>query len=263
MRIHHVHPKFLGDALLQEEHDFLHRLFDALSEGGKADLDHPDLFRFRGKRGCLYVRHRRIAEELGTRGIPHGTALDRREIDPEEWREPEAPSEEVLEDARAVGEGQPGRVPLPDSTDPEDFTCPGEICSAVPGVTDLEILRGLWRIYRYAVMERSYGRYRSLADPVQGRGRGSVWMLFDLMMEEAMAQVPEEKAPAIAYGTIWEILEEKAAGPEKEEYARLSSALEPGKFSLEMRRFLAGAAARQENRDLTVSALLGPYMETE
>ena len=143
---------------------------------------------------------------------------------------------------------------------PEDFTCPGDLCSVIPGVVDLEVLRGLWRVYRHVVMERSYSRYRSLIDPVQGRGRGSVWMLFDMMMEEAFAIEPEEKGPAIAYETIWEFLGEKASDAEREEYGRLAAALEPGKPSLAMRRFLAAVANRQENGDLRVSALLAPYI---
>jgi len=261
MRIHFVHPKFLGDGLLQEEHDFLHRLFDALSDGGKEKMDHPDLFRFQGRRGQLYIRHRQIAEEMGIRGMPHETVLDRREIEPEEWSDIQIDPQEVFADATEVGSGPPGRVPLPESRDPEDFTCSGDFCSVIPGKVDLEILRGLWRIYRHVVMERSYARYRSLIDPVQGRGRGSVWMLFDVMMEEAFAQAPEEKGPGIAYETIWEFLSEEASDPERVEYQRLAAALEPGKVSLDMRRFLAAVANRQGNTDLTVSALLKPYLE--
>ena len=263
MRIHFVHPKFLSDALLEEEHDFLHRLFDALSEGEKGSIDHPDLFRYRGRRGQLYIRHRKIAEELGIRGLPHETFLDLRNIEPEEWEEPGISPETVFADAGEVRDAGPGRVILPETENPEDIVCPREICSAIPGKLEVDILRELWRIYRYVVMERSYGRYRSLTDPVQGRGKGSVWMLFDLMMEEAFAQLPEERAPAIAYETIWEAMQGEATDDEEKEHARLAAALEPGKVSLAMRRFLAAVAERQGNGDLTVSALLVPYLKDD
>lgn len=260
MRIHHVHPKFLGDELLIEEHDFLHGLFDALSGERGAAMDHPDFFRFRGKRGQLYLRHRKLAEEMGTRAISHETVLDRRDLQQDEWGDPPLLSEEVMSDALEVREGSHGRVPLPESGDPRDFIAAGDICSAVPGPVDLGILRGLWRVYRHVVMERSYSRYRSLIDPVQGRGSGSVWMLFDLMMEEAFALKPEENGPRIAYETIWEFLGEGASEPEKEKFQRLFDALEPGRVSLPMRRFLAAAANRQGDEDLTDSALLSPYI---
>lgn len=259
MRIHHIHPKFMGDEFLRKEHDFLHRLFDALS-GGPA-LDHPDFFRFRGKRGQLYLRHRKLAEELGTRAISHVTVLDRRGLAQDEWGgDPPLLPEEVMSDVSEIREGGPGRVPLPESGDPRDLIDPEELCSAVPGPVDLGILRGLWRVYRHVVMERSYSRYRSLIDPVQGRGSGSVWMLFDLMMEEAFALQPEENGPRIAYETIWEFLGEEASEPEKEEFQRLLARLEPGRISLPMRRFLAAAASRQGNEDLMSSALLSPYI---
>ena len=260
MRIHFVHPKFLNDELLLEEHDFLHRLFNALSVEEKGGMDHPDLFRYRGRKGQLYVRHRKIAEETGIRGLPHETLLDRRKIEPDEWEEPEISPEDVFTDAGEIKNGDPGRVTLPETDEPGDIVCPVDICSALPGKVEVDILRGLWQIYRYVVMERSYGRYRSLVDPVQGRGRGSVWMLFDMMMEEAFAQIPEERAPGIAYETMWETMQGEASDEEAKEYARHTAALEPGKVSLDMRRFLAAVAEKQGNEDLKLSVLLSPYL---
>jgi hypothetical protein len=260
MRIHFVHPKFLSDELLQEEHDFIHRLFDALSEDGKGNMDHPDLFRFRARRGQLYVRHRKIVEEMGIRGMTHETLIDRRNIEPDEWGEMEMTPQEIFAHAGEAKVSGPGRVTLPETDSPDEIVCPMDICSAVPDKVDLDILRGLWAIYRYVVMERSYRRYRSLADPVQGRGRGSVWMLFDLMMEEAFAQVPEDRAPGIAYETIWEELQRQATLEEAEEYGRLTADLKPGKVSLDIRRFLAAAAAKQGNTELKTSALLNSYI---
>ena len=86
-------------------------------------------------------------------------------------------------------------------------------------------------------------------------------MLFDLILEETFSEEPDDRAPAIAYESIWEYLSEGAADDEKVEYERLMGELEPGKASLDMRRFLAAMASRQENKDLTRSALLSPYLE--
>jgi hypothetical protein len=261
MPIHLVHPKFLNDELLRQEHDFLHELYDSLADGGKGVMGHPDLFRFKEHRGQLYIRHRKIVEELGIRGIVHDTLIDRRAIGAEEWKPVDVTEEKIVEEAGQLRGGVTGRVPLPDTTAAADFTCPDDISSVIAGTVELDILRALWKIYRHVVMERSYSRYRTLQDPLQGRGRGSVWMLFDLMMEEAFAQVPEERAPAIAYETMWESLEDNAGEGEKQEYARLAGELKPGKVSLDMRRFLAAEAQRQGSEDLTVSALLAPYIE--
>jgi hypothetical protein len=260
MKIHLVHPKFLDDELLQQEHDFLHELYGSLSEGEKGTMEHPDLFRYKERRGQLYIRHRKIVEELGIRGIVHDTLIDRREIEAKEWEPPEVSTDQIMEEAGQLRGGATGRVTLPDSTAAADFTCPNDITSVIAGTMELDMLRALWKVYGHVVMERSYSRYRNLQDPVQGRGRGSVWMLFDLMMEEALAQVPEERAPSIAYETIWEPLEGNAGEKEKQEYARLTGELKPGKVSLDMRRFLAAEAQRQGNEDLMISALLSPYL---
>jgi hypothetical protein len=261
MHVHLVHPKFLNDELLRQEHGLLHELYESLSEGEKGTTGHPDLFRYKEHRGQLYIRHRKVVEEMGVRGIIHDTLIDRRSIEAEEWAPVDVSRDEIVEEVGLLKEGVAGRVALPDSTSVDDFTCPDEISSVITGLTELDMLRALWKIYRYVVMERSYSRYRTLMDPVQGRGRGSVWMLFDLMMEEAFAQVPEERAPAIAYETIWESLEDNAGDGERHQYARLAGELQPGRISLDMRRFLAAEAQRQGNEDLTVSALLSPYIE--
>jgi hypothetical protein len=260
MRIHLVHPKYLNDELLQQEHDLIHRLFDSLSEGEKSSMEHPDLFRYKGRRGQLYIRHRKVVEEMNVRGIIHETLIDRRNIEAEEWGEPDVTPDDVYKEVEQLRDMVPGRIPLPPGGGTEDFTVPGDLCSVLPGITELDILRGLWKIYRHVVMERSYSRYRSLADPVQGQGRGSVWMLFDLMMEEAFAQVPEERAPAIAYETIWEALQDRAGEKEIGEYRQLYGDLEPGKVNLDMRRFLASVAERQGHEELKISALLSPYL---
>jgi hypothetical protein len=260
MKVNLVHPKYLNDELLQSEHDFIHQLFDSLSSGEKNGMEHPDLFRYKGRRGQLYIRHRMVVEEMNIRGKIHDTLVDRRGIEAEEWWNPDLSPDDVFKEVDQLRDMNPGRIPLPDSAQSQDFTCPDDLISVIPGTTELEILRGLWKIYRYVVMEHSYTRYRSLLDPVQGRGRGSVWMLFDMMMEEAFAQIPEERSPAITYDVIWETLQDKTGDEEKKEYARLLGDLEPGKVSLDMRRFLASVADKQGDEDLKISALLAPYI---
>ncbi len=258
-RIHLVHPKFINDAWLVSEHDFLHRLLDSLSEG-KEVLDHPDAFRFNGRRGQLYIRHRKLAEELCLRGMDHTTYLDRRIIEADEWGAPEREPEDLMREVQEHRGAPEGRLPLPEGGDEKDYTCPEDICSVVVGIVEEDILLALWKIYRFMVMERSYSRYRSLADPLQGRMRGSVWMLFDLMMEEALGSAWEDRGPAIAYETMWERLQEGATPEEKAEYLRLEGALVPGRPGLEMRAFLASVATRQDDKDLQYSALLTPYL---
>jgi hypothetical protein len=258
MRIHLVHPKYLNDELLTREHDFLHELFDSLET--EDPMEHPDAFRYNGRRGQLFARHRRLVEEMQLRAISHTTLIDRREIDSEHWGEPDYTPEDVMKEVQWLKVGPPGRVPFPESEVPEDFMCLNEISTVLIYHTEQDVLRALWKIYRFNVMERSYSRYRSLTETLQGRGNASVWMLFDLLLEETFSQDPEERAPAIAYESIWDYLQEEAMQEEKAEYERLVGDLEPGKASLDMRRFLAGAASRQGIEDLKRSALLSPYV---
>ena len=259
MRIHLVHPKFIGDEIIIQEHDLLHELFDSL--GTEEPMDHPDAFRYNGRQGQLYARHRRLVEEMMLRGISHTTFIDRKDIDSDHWEEPDVTPQDVFKEVEWLRDGPAGRVPLPDSDNPDDYTCLNDISTVLIVHTEQDILRALWKIYRFTVMERSYSRYRSLSETMQGRGHASVFMLFDMILEEAFAQDPDERAPAIAYETIWEYLQEGADPGEKSEYERLAGQLEPGKVSQDMRRFLAQAASRQENEDLTRSALLAPFLE--
>jgi len=259
MQIHLVHPKFLSDDLIIEEHDFLHTLFDSLETD--EPLEHPDAFRYNGRRGQLYARHRRLVEEMQLRAIPHTTLIDRRDIDPDHWAEPDVSPEDVLKEAAELKGRGAGRVPLPESGNPEDYRCLEEISTVLIFRTEQDILRALWKIYRFNVMEQSYTRFRSVTETLQGRGNASVFMLFDLILEETLAQEPDERAPAIAYETIWEHLEEGATQEERAGYERLAGELEPGRASLDMRRFLAATASRQGMEDLTRSALLSPYID--
>jgi hypothetical protein len=258
MKIHLVHPKFLSDEIITGEHDLLHELFDSL--GTDEPMDHPDAFRYNGRRGQLYARHRRLVEEMLVRGIPHTTLIDRKDIDPDHWREPEVTSEDVLGEVEWLRSQPAGRVPLPESDDAGDYTCLDDISTVLIEHTEQDILRALWRIYRFTVMEHSYSRYRSLSETLQGRGKASVFMLFDLILEETFAEDLDDRAPAIAYESIWEYLEDNATPEEQGEYERLAGELKPATISHDMRRFLAEAAVRQGNEDLTRSALLSPYL---
>lgn len=260
MKIHSLHPKYLSDNMLDSEHDLVHELFDALSDEDSS-LDHPDYFRFNGRRGLLFIRHRKLVEEMNLRGISHATVCDRRFIESEEWDDIEATADEVLEEAGWLKEqGESGRVPLPDPLEVEALLAKNDLTSVIIGKIDKDHLTAYWKVFKFVVMEKSYSRYRSLSDPVQGQGRGSTWVLFDLMMEEALAVDPDERGPAIAYETMWELLEPKANGEEKEAYAMLAGQLKPGKVSLEMREFLARAALRQDCRELTLSGLMTAYV---
>ncbi|UCG39264.1 MAG: DUF1722 domain-containing protein [bacterium] len=261
MKIHLVHPKFISDDAIREEHDFLHELFQSLSGDEEAVMEHPDAFLFKGRRGQLYMRHRKLVEEMNTRGIPHLSIIDRRAIEAEEWDAPETTPEQVLAEVESLREGAPGRVPLPDGSRPEDFTCPDHLSSLVAGAVEDEVLEVMWKVVKFLVMERSYAHYRSLSQTLQGRRRGAVWMLFDLLVEEALGIEQEAVAPITAYETIWEMLEGAATAEEKGEYARLMGQMTPGIPSLDMRRHLALTAARQGNKELEFSLLLSPYLE--
>ncbi|UCF31191.1 MAG: DUF1722 domain-containing protein [bacterium] len=261
MQILRIHPKYYSDERLNSEHDFLHQLFESLSGEEGALTEHADYFRYNGRRGLLYERHRILVEEMITRGLSHTTLIDRRKIEPEEWKPLETTEDEVLAHRDLVKEeGDAGRKELPDDDNVIELSGEEELRSVLVGVTEQDVLFGLWKRYRHLVMERSYGRYRNLADPIQGKGRGQVWMLFDLMIEEAFASDPEDGAPRTAYETIWEEVEEGATAEEKEDFNRLLDGLEPAKVSLAMRGFLAGVVSRCRHEELLKSQLFKDYL---
>lgn len=260
MKVSTIHPKFLSDQRVMDEHDHVHRILDLLGDEDSVS-EHPDYFRYNRRRGLLYVRHRILVEEMIARGIGHTTLIDRRTIEAEEWEKLDISDQEILEDLDEVGvDGSPGRVPLPGGEDLDALICSEDVNSAVPGVMEKNDLFVLWHLYRYVVMERSYRRYRSLADPIQGKARGQVWMLFDLMMEEALAEDPEDRAPGIAYESVWELVEERATEDEKAEFKKLFDALEPGKVDVGMRKFLARVADRIGDEKVLASQMLRPYL---
>ena len=260
MKVLTIHPKFLSDQRLMDEHDHVHKIFDLLGDEDSVS-EHPDYFRYNGRRGLLYIRHRILVEEMIVRGFNHTTFIDRRVIDADEWEDLDIAEKDILEDRDQVkSDKSEGRVPLPDTEDLEVLTCSKEINSAVVGIMEKEDLYVIWHLYRYVVMERSYSRYRSLSDPIQGKARGQVWMLFDLMVEEAFAEDPEDRAPAIAYESVWELVEEKATDEERGEFKRLFDALEPGRVDVGMRKFLAGVAARLDDEKVLASQMLRPYL---
>jgi len=260
MKILTIQPKFYSDQRLVDEHDHLHEILDLLSDEDSTS-EHPDYFRYNGRRGLLYIRHRILVEEMITRGLDHGTLIDRRAINAEEWKDLDISDEEVLEDLEQVrSDDSVGRIPPLDGEDLDLVTGKYEIRSAVPGVLENEDVVVLWHLYKHVVMERSYSRYRNLSDPIQGKGRGQVWMLFDLMLEEAFAEDPDDRAPGIAYETMWEAVEENATEDEREQFNSLLDGLKPGKVDLGMRKFLAGVVARVGDEKLLMSQLLRPYL---
>ena len=261
MKILSIHPKYYSDDRLNNEHDFLHELYDALSAEGAAFGDHKDYFRYNGRRGLLYLRHRMLVEEMITRGLSHTSLIDRREIEADEWSPLDTADDEIYSHRDLIREeGPPGRVPILDGDDADTLIGRMELSSALIGVTEHEILIGLWKRYKHLVMERSYSRYRNLTDPIQGEGKGQKWILFDMMIEEAFAADPDDRAPGISYETIWEQLEDRALPEETARFGELLEALEPGKISLEMREFLAGVASRCGDEELLKSQLFKAYL---
>jgi hypothetical protein len=202
-----------------------------------------------------------LAEEMDLRAMQHTTTIDRKLIEADEWKAPEIDSDDVLREADGLREGGQGRVPLPSTDSVKSYTCPDDFTSAIVGVLEDDLLVIMWRMMRFLVMERSYTKYRALSETLQGKRRGSVWMLFDLMLEEAYAHSHDDRAPAIAYDSVWEILQGQATEDETARFKELLGELVPGKISLDMRRFLASVAARQDNKDLMFSVMLAPYMD--
>ena len=264
MKIYNVHPKYLSDDNVIAEHDFLHELYTSISggKGGSVGTDHSDYFRYSGRRGVLYVRHRMLTEEMNVRAISHTTLIDRRVIEPDDMGYWEPSNDDVSEEKdELVAAGERGRYTLKSGDSAEEAAGRNDICSALVEVVDDEILLGLWARYRFTVMERSYSRYRALTDPLQGRKSGQVWILFDLMLEEAFSVEPDERGPKIAYESIWEILEESVTADEKTEFSQLMDKIESGQVSLDVRRFLGDLVSKYGVDELKKSQLLIPYLE--
>ena len=87
-----------------------------------------------------------------------------------------------------------------------------------------------------------------------------VWILFDLMLEEAFSVEPDERGPKIAYEFIWEILEESVTDEEKAEFLKLMDKVESGRVNLDVRKFLGELVSKYGIKELKKSELLIPYL---
>ena len=134
MKIHTIHPKYISNEILNVEHDFIHKLFDVLSDE-EASMEHPDYFRYNGRRGRLYVRHRKLVEEMNIRGLSHTTEVDRRVTESDEWEEPEVTAEEIAEEAAWLRENTgDGRVKIPEGADADTLVAANDLTSVMMGM---------------------------------------------------------------------------------------------------------------------------------
>ncbi len=76
MRIWDIDPKKLCRNHLLGEHRELHALWSILINGKKGYRNHPETKRWVGKEKALFIRHRRLAAEIKSRGYRHQSFLD-------------------------------------------------------------------------------------------------------------------------------------------------------------------------------------------
>jgi len=78
MRIWDIPPDKLCRNHLLGEHSEIHALWSILTKGKKGYAYHPETLRWRGKLKALYLRHKKIVEEMKKRGFNHYSTLDAR-----------------------------------------------------------------------------------------------------------------------------------------------------------------------------------------
>ena len=76
MRVWDLPPGILCRKHLLGEHREIHAIWAILTGGRKGYSRHPETLRWKGRLRALYIRHGRIAGELGKRGYRHSSPLD-------------------------------------------------------------------------------------------------------------------------------------------------------------------------------------------
>ncbi|MBN1913854.1 MAG: pyrimidine dimer DNA glycosylase [Candidatus Omnitrophica bacterium] len=78
MRIWDIPPKCLCRNHLLGEHRELHAIWSILTKNKKGYSRHPETLRWKNKLGALYLRHKKLIEEMERRGYCHKSDLDGR-----------------------------------------------------------------------------------------------------------------------------------------------------------------------------------------
>jgi len=78
VRIWDISPKRLCRNHLLGEHRELHAIWVILTEGKRGYAHHPETLRWRGKLKALYVRHKKLVEEMRRREYNHNSPLNAR-----------------------------------------------------------------------------------------------------------------------------------------------------------------------------------------
>jgi hypothetical protein len=76
MRIWDLAPQRLCRNHLLGEHRELHAIWSILTKAKKGYSRHPEVLRWNGRLKALYLRHQRLAAEMGKRGYRHKSPLD-------------------------------------------------------------------------------------------------------------------------------------------------------------------------------------------
>lgn len=76
MRIWDIQPKRLCRFHLLGEHRELHALWAILTKNKSGYRKHPETKRWEGKLKALYLRHKKLVEEMRRRGYRHHSYLD-------------------------------------------------------------------------------------------------------------------------------------------------------------------------------------------
>lgn len=76
MRIWDISVRRLCRSHLLGEHRELHAIWSILTNNKKGYSHHPEVLRWRGHLKALYLRHERLAAEMGRRGYKHKSPLD-------------------------------------------------------------------------------------------------------------------------------------------------------------------------------------------
>ena len=138
VRVWDIDPGYLDRKRLLGEHVEIHAIYSVLSSGAKGYSRHPETLRWKGRIKALKARHGLVGAEMRVRGYRHesplpGAALMAR------W--PDTFIDEPEEQLKILAgkyDGTCGRIPLPSK------------------------LHEMWAHYKYSVMARDLGLYRSV-----------------------------------------------------------------------------------------------------
>lgn len=179
MRVWDIHPGYLNRQSLLGEHSEIHALASILKGGKGGFAHHPETVRWRDHLGALRLRHEMGVAEMRLRGYDHQSPLEPEPLPvwPETFVDPPGRQFAILRGK--YGDGEPGRIPLPRTS------------------------QQLWAQHKYSILARDLGQYHALGSRLAAGDDGLPFEALALELTWLLRQPPSPGGVRNALEHMW------------------------------------------------------------